>query len=155
MTSPQSPLTRHLVALATLFNRQKSDLPDDALHKACVLRLNGRAYHEHMGRPPSDPLVRLVGCGPAGYRFILSALRYALGEPRLALDEPSVTEDGDASGRRLRARGRITGVLRGTTSPFAAECALDLSADHTGRIVEIGVTMGDADVEMILAARRQ
>jgi hypothetical protein len=155
MTPPQPPLTRQLVALATLFNRQTSDLPDDALHRDCVLRLNGRAYHEHMGRPPGDPLVRLVGCGPAGYRFILGALRYALGEPRLALDEPSVTEDDGAVGRRVRARGRVTGVLRGTTAPFAAECALELHGDPSGRIVEIDVTVGDADVEVILAARRR
>ncbi len=58
------PLSSDLLALLTLFNGQKTDLPDGVLHKDCVFRLNGRAYHETLGRPTSDPLVRLVGCGP-------------------------------------------------------------------------------------------
>jgi hypothetical protein len=156
MSSPDPPavLTRHLLALAALFNRQSADLPDGVLRNDCVLRLNGRAYHEHLGRPPTDPLVRLVGCGPAGYRFVVSALRYALGQPRLALDEATVREDVVADGRRLHAVGRLTGVLRGTAVAFASECALDLSSDPEGRILEIGATAGDADVERIMAARR-
>jgi hypothetical protein len=154
MALPQTPLSRRLVELATLFNRQTSDLPDGAVHNDCVLRLNGRAYHEHLGRPATDPIVRLVGCGPAGYRFVLSALRRALGEPRLVLDEDSVRETGGTHGvRLLSVRGRINGVLRGSTHPFAAECALYLSADRAGRLVEIDATVGDADVERILAAR--
>ena len=53
------PLSTDLLALLSLFNRQKTDLPDGVLHKDCVFRLNGRAYHETLGRPAADPLVRL------------------------------------------------------------------------------------------------
>jgi hypothetical protein len=148
------PLPPHLLELITSFNRQKTDLPDGAMHKACVFRLNGLAYHEQLGRPADDPLVRLIGCGPGGYRFILAALRHAVHEPRLAVDEETTAEDraGDAS--RLRARGRLTGRLRGSGRDISAECLLEVTADGDAAR-EIAVTLGDADLELLREARRQ
>lgn len=147
------PLLTPLLELVTLFNRQKTDLPDGLLRKDCVFRLNARAYHEHLGRPPSDPLVRLVGCGPAGYRFVLAAVRYAVEQPRLTLREDTVVEASADGMATLRARGRIDGVLRGTEPPFAAEFSVIVHADAESRLRELAVTMGDADVELLLAAR--
>ena len=147
------PLSSDLLALLTLFNGQKTDLPDGVLHKDCVFRLNGRAYHDTLGRPISDPLVRLVGCGPAGYRFILAALRHAIDEPRASLHEGSAVEHVTADGTQVHARGTLSGTLRGTAGPFAAEFGLSARADAEGHVIELAATLGDADVELILLAR--
>lgn len=149
-----APLDDRVLELVTLFNQQKSDLPDGLLQKDCVLRLNGRAYHEHLGRPIADPLVRLVGCGPAGYRFVLAALRYAMDRPRLDLHLSPVVERSASGASVLHARGLLTGTLRGRSERFHAECALVVDADAAGQVRQIAVTMGDADVELLLAARR-
>jgi len=149
------PLSTDLLTLLSLFNRQKTDLPDGMLHKDCVFRLNGRAYHETLGRPAADPLVRLVGCGPAGYRFIVAALRHAIHEPRASLHEPSLVERIERAGTRVRARGTLSGTLRGTPGSVAAEFGLDAQADRTGKVVELAATLGDADVELILDARKR
>jgi hypothetical protein len=145
-----------LPALITLFNAGKTDLPDGALHKNCVFRLNGCAYHEHLGRPPDDPIVRLVGCGPAGYRFILTAIRYALSAPKVMLyDEHAADRRHGRDDVELTRRATLSGVLRGGHQPFRAECELVVREDLHGSIREIAVTMGDPDVELIMTARRR
>ena len=155
MTRPPGRLASRLSELIDLFNAQKTDLPDGALHKDCVFRLNGRAYHEHLGRPPDDPLIRLIGCGPAGYRLLLGALRYAGGAPELRLHPNQVAEATRADhGAVLTARATLSGVLRTTHERFISECSVALSAEPSGAISEVAVTMGDADVEMLLIARR-
>jgi hypothetical protein len=149
------PLTADVLGLVALFNRQSTDLPDGVLHRNCVFRLNGRAYHEHLGRSPDDPLVRLVGRGPAGYRFIMAALRHAMHEPRVTLDEPSIAERTLDAGTRLQARGTLSGRLRGAERAFAAEFLIEVIAGSEGRIGEMAATLGDADVEFLLDARRK
>jgi hypothetical protein len=137
-------------------NAGKTDLPDGALHKNCVFRLNGLTYHEHLGRPPDDPLVRLIGCGPAGYRFILTALRYALSAPQVMLyDEHAGERRQGREGVELTRRAALSGTLRGDSRAFHAECELVVLEDLHGTIHEIAVTMGDPDVELIMAARRR
>ena len=145
-----------LAALVSLFNAGKADLPDGALRRNCIFRLNGRAYHEHLGRPPGDPLVRLIGCGPAGYRFIQTALRYAMERPRLDLHGTHRSEGpgGESAGLLMR-RASLSGTLRGSETPFTAECELTLLGDGSGAIREIAVTMGDPDVERIMQARQR
>jgi len=147
-------LTSYLTELVAQFNAQKADLPRDAIHKDCVFRLNGRAYHETLGRPIEDPLIRLIGCGPAAYRLLLTALRYAVANPRLVL-EPVLPEEQQRGESSLSARAVLTGALRGTAVPLRAECALAIRGDVQGHIREIAVTMGDADVELIAAARQR
>jgi hypothetical protein len=144
-----------LPSLVSLFNAGKTDLPDHALHKNCIFRLNGRAYHEHLGRPPGDPLVRLIGCCPAGYRFIVAALRYALPDARITLYGESASERRHGRDElAVSQRGGLSGTLRGGHQPFRAECDLTLHEDLHGCIHEIAVTMGDPDVELIMATRR-
>ena len=145
-----------LASLVSLFNAGKSDLPDGALHRNCVFRLNGRAYHEHLGRPANDPLVRLIGCGPAGYRFILTAVRYALPDAHVTVyDEHGSEHRHGREELEVTRRAGLRGTLRGSGAPFRAECELTLREDHHGCIHEIAVTMGDADVELIMSARRE
>jgi hypothetical protein len=146
-------LGAHLTELVSLFNAEKTDLPAGAIDRNCVFRLNGRAYHETLGRPAEDPLVRLIGCGPAAYRLLLTAIRYAVAQPRIVLGplgDPSRSRRGASS---LTARAVLTGALRGSAVPLRAECALALKGDAHGHVQEIAVTMGDADVELIVAAR--
>jgi hypothetical protein len=154
MNDSHGPVAGRLADLVTLFNRQTQDLPERALHKDCVFRLNGRAYHEHLGRPASDPLIRLIGCGPAGYRLLLGALRHAAGSPELVVHTEQLCEVMHADRRRtLTARATLTGRLRHSRERLIAECGLTVTADPSGAIREIAVTMGDPDVELLLAAR--
>lgn len=151
MTTP--PLSDRINDLLSLFNRQTVDLPDRLLHNDCVFRLNGLAYHEHLGRPVSDPIVRLIGCGPAGYRFLLTALRYAVREPQLSVVETGVATRTDGS-QLVSVRGTLTGTLRGETTSSAAACEVSLQASGDGWVHEIAVLMGDADVERLRNARQ-
>jgi hypothetical protein len=143
--------TPRLVELVALFNAQKTDLPADAIHKDCVFRLNGRAYHDTLGRPIDDPLVRLIGCGPAAYRLLLTAIRYAITAPRVTLGGDDA--EGEPPAGVACTRATLSGTLRGSDVPIRAECEVALRGETGGPIREIAVTMGDADVELILAAR--
>ncbi len=58
-----------------------------------------------------------------------------------------------ADGTRVHARGTLSGTLRGTAGPFAAEFGLSARADAEGHVVELAATLGDADVELIVLAR--
>jgi hypothetical protein len=145
-------LAARLSALVHLFNKGKADLPDGTLHKDCVFRLNGRAYHDGLGRPASDPLVRLIGCGPAGYRLLVAALRYAIPDATVAIEE-HLTERQTENGFALTARASLSGLPRDSAMPFGSECGLVLHGDPTGHIREIAVTMDDAAVGQIKAAR--
>jgi hypothetical protein len=77
---------QRIARLVALFNEGSLDVPDGLIAKTCVFRLNGVAYEDTMGRPVSDPLVRLVARGPAGYRLLSQALRYAAPDVRIRLD---------------------------------------------------------------------
>jgi hypothetical protein len=151
MTTP--PLSDRINDLLSLFNRQTVDLPDRLLHNNCVFRLNGVAYHEHLGRPVSDPIVRLIGCGPAGYRFLLTSLRYAVREPNLQVERTDVASREDGS-QVVSVRGTLTGTLRGETKSSSAACEVTVLADEDGWVHEIAVLMGDADVERLRHARQ-
>ena len=157
MNIPHGPLASRLTELVGLFNAQTVDVPPRALHKDCVFRLNGRAYHEHLGRPPSDPLVRLIGCGPGGYRLIMNAVRPAARDARVRVHAEDVRETAPGPGGEgtLTTRATLSGQLRVYDAPFSAECSLTLTAGPTGAVREIAVTMGDADVEWLAASRRQ
>ena len=100
------------------------------------------------------PVARiLIGCGPAGYRFLLTAIRYAVREPQLAVDETHIDalEDGTQA---VSVRGTLTGTLRGETTSSAAALELTLLASEDGWVREIAVLMGDADVERLRHARQ-
>jgi hypothetical protein len=153
---PLSPLANQVLELVALFNRQKQDLPDGLLDKDCTFTMNGRAYHEQLGRPATDPLIRLLGRGPAGYRFLTTALRHAVATPRVTLDESSVAEREEEDGRRVFVSdGTLGGTLRGDAGPSTTSFHLTVRAAGTGAIQEIAVLLGDADSERLLAARKR
>lgn len=152
MTPATETLLDRLSALVGLFGRGSLDLPDGLMTRDTVFRLNGMAYDDSLGRP-GDPLVRLVGRGPAGYRFLLKALRFGLPDARLAIRALERTSVDD--GCRLSGGGRLEGTLRGSAEAFAEDFALRLTYDAAGRITAIDVDLDPAQVARIQAARAE
>lgn len=130
-----------------LVNAGSLDLPTDLLHRQASFRLNGTAYEDIMGRPVSDPLVRLVARGQGGYRLLLTGLRYALPTFEVAL------RDLDVSRGLATAHADVSGVLRDTGEAWTTTCDLVLVLDVDARITEIGVQMDPAAVTRIARAR--
>lgn len=146
MLTPGEFMTRVAEWMA-LVNRGSLDLPDDLLHRQATFRLNGVAYEDIMGRPVSDPLVRLVARGHGAYRLLLTALRYALTAPEVVLRDLSVSR-GLAT-----AHAEVSGTLRDTGEPWTTSADLALVVDVDGRITEIGVQMDPDAVSRVLRAR--
>ena len=145
-------LLDRLSALLGLFDRGSLDLPDGALTHDTVFRLNGVAYDATLGRPADDPLARLVGRGPGGYRFLFKALRFALPGARLAVR--ALERTSLETGCRLAGGARLEGTLRGTGEAFAADVDLSFTFDAHGglRVIDVGM---DADAVARIQAARQ
>lgn len=69
--------------LVGLFNRRSLDLPDGLFDRRTQFRLNGTPFEAMLGRSPADPLVLMIARGPAGYRFAVKALQYAVPDGRI------------------------------------------------------------------------
>lgn len=145
-------LLDRLSALVGLFDRGSLDLPDGALTHDTVFRLNGVAYDASLGRPADDPLVRLVGRGPGGYRFLFKALRFGLPDARLAIG--ALERTSLETGCRLAGNARLEGTLRGAGGAFAADVDLAFTFDDLGRLTAIDAGLDPADVARIQAARQ-
>jgi hypothetical protein len=130
------------------FNRGSLDLPDGILHKDAVFRLNGTAYEDTLGRPVSDPLVRLMARGPGGYRLLVKALQYTLGQPEVALRDFEI--------RRGLATGHldISGRLRDSGDAWVGNADLAMTVDVDGRVTELAVQMDVAAVARLQRARQ-
>jgi hypothetical protein len=150
VTVATTTLLDRLSALVSLFGRGSLDLPDGVLTRDTVYRLNGVAYDDSLGRP-GDPLARLVGRGPGGYRFLLKALRFALPDALLAIG--SLERTSLDAGCRLAGTARLAGTLRGTGETFDEPCGLALDYDAQGRLTIIHVTMEPEAIARIQAAR--
>jgi hypothetical protein len=144
-------LLDRLSSLVALFGRGSLDLPDGTLTHDTVYRLNGVAYDSTLGRPVHDPLARLVGRGAGGYRFVTKAVRFALPDARL--DVGALERTSLAAGCRLAGRARLSGTLRGTGEPFAADVELAFTFDGLGRLSAIDAALDPAQVARIQAAR--
>ena len=150
MTVATTTLLDRLSELVALFGRGSLDLPVGVLTHDTVYRLNGVAYDDSLGRP-GDPLARLVGRGPGGYRFLLKALRLALPDARLAIG--ALERTSVEAGCRLAGLARLAGTLRGTGAAFDEPFALALEYDADGRLLAIDVTLDPAQVARLDAAR--
>lgn len=129
------------------FNRGSLDLPDGVLHRDAVFRLNGRAYEDTLGRPATDPLVRLVARGPGGYRLLVKALQYTLTAPEIALRDFEI--------RRGLATGHLdlSGQLRDTGQPWVGHADLAMTVDIDGHVTEMAIQMDEDRVARLLRAR--
>jgi hypothetical protein len=150
VTVATTTLLDRLSALVALFGRGSLDLPDGVLTRDTVFRLNGVAYDDAIGRP-GDPLARLVGRGPGGYRFLFKALRFALPDARLAIG--ALERTSLDAGCRLAGSARLAGTLRGTGETFDEPCGVAFDYDDEGRLVAIDVTLDPGPVTRIQAAR--
>ena len=130
-------------------NQGSLDLPTDLLHRQATFRLNGVAYEDMMGRPVTDPIVRLVARGPGGYRLLFTALRFALTTPEVAV------RDLDVARGMATAHADLSGTLRDTGEHWTTTCDLVLLVDVDGRITEIGVQMEPSAVARIQRARSE
>jgi hypothetical protein len=130
------------------FNRGSLDLPDGILHRDAIFRLNGRAYEDTLGRPATDPLVRLVARGAGGYRLLAKALQYTLTAPEIALRDFEVRH-GLATGHV-----DVSGTLRDTGTPWVGYADLVMTVDIDARVTEIAVQM-DPDALARLSQARQ
>lgn len=146
-----STVLERIARLVALFNEGSLDVPDGLIARACVFRLNGVAYEDTMGRPISDPLVRLVGRGPAAYRLLSQAVRYALPDARLRLQRMVAGSD---EGGLLTGTAILAGTLRGA-GPFAARAAVALVADAAGHLTEVAAVLDEADVMALVRARER
>ena len=130
------------------FNRGSLDLPDGVLHRDAVFRLNGTAYEDTLGRPATDPLVRLVARGPGGYRLLVKALHYTLGAPEVALRDFEIRH-GLATGH-----ADLTGTLRDTGAAWVGSADIVMTVDVDGRVTELAVQMDAASVSRLQQARQ-
>lgn len=141
-----------LTRLTHLFNEHSLDLPDALLDRGCVFRLNGVAYEDTMGRPVTDPIVRMVARGPAAYRFLAQGVRYALPDARLHLDH--VLPAHTVGSALASATATLEGTLRGTDTVFRARAAVAFVLGENNLVKEIGVMLDDAHVAALADARR-
>ena len=153
MTIPTGALVERLSALLALFERGSLDLPDGVMTHDTVFRLNGVAYDESLGRPAHDPIARLAGRGPGGYRFLVKALRFAMPEARIALG--SLERIAFGSGCRLAGDGRLAGRLRGRGGPFDEPFQAAFTFDDGGRLLSIDARLAPAALARIQAARQE
>jgi hypothetical protein len=142
-------LSARLAELLSYAHRGSLDLPAGLIGRGCVFRLNGLAYDESLGRPPDDPLARLVGRGPAAYRFVLQALRYALPDLAVHLDD---LQGPDQDGL-VTAVATLTGTPRGRHRRMEAAVDVALVVDDHGRVIEVGVQVPESVLRLIGSAR--
>lgn len=147
MVSPVR-LRERLEALVTYFNQASLDVPDDLLSRQCVFRLNGLAYEDTLGRPVSDPLVRLIARGPAGYRFLAQWLRFAMPDAQASL-HLAACDAGLATGVAV-----LRGTLRGSTDAFEVRADVALLVEEAGRLGEVAVVVDEGMLARLELARR-
>jgi len=144
------PVLDRIARLAAFFNEGGLDVPDDLIARQCSFRLNGEAYEDTMGRPVSDPLVRLVARGPAAYRLLAQALRYAVPDARVSLDR--LVAGGGTRGDLVTGTAHVTGTLRGGDG-LTASANLALVIDPQGRLTEVAAIVDEAVLTAIAKAR--
>lgn len=142
-------LAERLAQLLDYAHRGSLDLPNGLIERGCVFRVNGRAYDESLGRPADDPLTRLVGRGPAAYRFVLQGLRHVMPDLTVGLDDLQ----GPESAGLVTAVASLTGTLRGQEQRVEATVDVALVLDDRGRLVEVGVQVPDAVLVILQRAR--
>lgn len=145
-------LADKLARLTHLFNEHSLDVPDGLIDRACVFRLNGVAYEETMGRPVSDPIVRMVARGPAAYRFLAQALRYAMPDAQLEL--ASVVPAQPSGAALATTTATVGGTLRGSGVALKADAAVAFVTGEGGLVREVAVLLDEAHVAAIAEARR-
>lgn len=140
-------LLARLDALIAYFNRRVMDVPEGLFDRDAQFTLNGVAFETMLGRTDDDPLIRMIARGAAGYRFAAKPLLHAL--------ETALVSRMDFSMDGLRASGAVAlrGTLRGSGEVLDETVRLDLTLTREGAVTRADVTIGDAALDKIRAAR--
>lgn len=141
-----------LKELAEAFNRGSLDVPEGLIERTCNFRLNGTSYADTMGRPLSSPLVRMVAFGPAAYRFLSQALRYAM--PDVQIDLGDVTTTHHEAGGLATGVATLAGTFRGRQAPTRSHVDYAIVLACSGAATEIGVHAAATLIEAVAEARR-
>jgi hypothetical protein len=149
MCADRHGLVSKLSELLAYFHRGSLDVPEALFGRGCVFRINGIAYEETLGRSVNDPLVRLVGRGPAAYRLLAQGLRYAI--PDLTIELEDVVDAGGSG--LVTCIARLRGLPRGAAGPLDAGVDVALVTGTDGRLVEVGVQATDELLRVLSAAR--
>ena len=145
MLPPPARLAGRLQDLLASFHRGLLDVPEGLIARGCVFRLNGTDYESTLGRPSTDPLVRLLGHGPAAYRSLAQRFRHFVPSAQLVLDELQ----GDDVGGLVTAVATVSGTDRANRAPCSFTVDVALLVDGTGCITEVGLQAG-ADAMRVL-----
>ena len=141
--------TTRIDTLLAYFNRGILDVPTGLFDRNTMFSLNGATYESRLGRSADDPLVRLIARGPAGYRFIATALLHALEHAHAAVGHLDAGANG-ASGTIL-----LMGELRGSHERFEEVLGVTLAFTPAGALASVDVTMEEAALERLRSARQR
>ena len=140
-------LISKLDQLVVYFNRRVLNVPDDLLNRNTQFLLNGVAYETMLGRSPTDPLVRMITRGAAGYRFAATVVLHALESARLLCGDFNVSAQ-HASGTFV-----LSGVLRGTDNNFKEVVTVDLTLTDNDIVSVASVHLSEEGLAQLRTAR--
>jgi hypothetical protein len=146
-----SGITALIDQLIALFNRHCDDLPDALFDRQTQFVLNGLPFEERVGRPSSDPLVRLLTRGAAGYRFAAKGVRHAVPDAHIQRGEVSeIARDGRSV---LTWQCWFSGHLRGTHERCETIFGAEFTLSSSGVVERAAVTIPEAVVARLHEAR--
>lgn len=136
--------------LIDLFNRRSMDLPDGWFTRHTRFLLNGVPFEDMLGRPPDDPLIRMLTRGAAGYRFTSKAVQHAMPDARLERGE--LTERVEADGRVVTGQCWLSGHFRGAGEAVDVLATIEMRLKGA-TLGDIRATLDPADVIRLQEAR--
>ena len=142
-----SALDDQLDNLIACFNRRVMDVPDGLFDRNAQFTLNGRTFESMLGRTDEDPLIRMIVRGAAGYRFAVKPLLHALETVLVSRLELAASAD------RGRAVLALRGTLRGSGALLDELVTVNLALSEAGAVRRADVTIADAALDRIRAAR--
>lgn len=146
-TAMSSALQDRLDDLIACFNKRVMDVPDGFFDRNAQFTLNGKTFEAILGRADDDPLIRMIARGAAGYRFAAKPLLHALETALVSRLEFSAASD------RAQTVLALRGMLRGSGTVLDERVTVDLALTPAGAVGRADVTIADAALDRIRAAR--
>jgi len=131
------------------FNRRTLDLPDGFFDRKTQFVINGAPFETLLSATPNDPLILMLARGPAGYRFTVQALQYAI--PDAKVERGELVTDGNPLA--VATSLWLSGTLRGNGEAINALVAIDLRLSEAGRIDVAAASMNETELAAIREAR--
>jgi hypothetical protein len=143
-------LTAFVDQLVELFNRRSMDLPDGFFTRNTQFFLNGVSFEERLGREPSDPLVKMLTRGPAGYRFTAKAVQHAVPDAMVQRGELEDRIEGEV--RILSGQCWLSGHYRGAGELVEMLVGIELRL-NAGTIESVKASIDPTLLQQLQAAR--